>query len=192
MNPIRLTGQLIRTVAGPDKRSKCDRGETLASVGGCHGGAIMEHAGLRPKGEALKPLTFRERKFVDAYFRTTPIFNGAAAARAIGSSETSCRVQAVRLLIKDNIRAEIQARTGEYQQETQMTRTEWLRKVRRLYDAEVRKLWEIASCDFVSRGDKALHPVVEPVDRQLLLYADLCCNLANHLSGPEDSIHVLC
>ncbi len=102
----------------------------------------MEHAGLAPKGEVLKPLTFRERKFVDAYFRTTPIFNGAEAARAIGCSEKSCRVQAVRLLTKDNVMAEIQARQVEYQQETQITRAEWLRKVRRLYDADVRKLFD--------------------------------------------------
>ena len=47
----------------------------------------------------LELLTLRERKFVDALFFTTPLFNGAESARVAGFSKASCQVQAVELLI---------------------------------------------------------------------------------------------
>jgi phage terminase small subunit len=86
----------------------------------------------------LKPLTLREEKFVDALFMNN--FNGADAARIAGFSKTGAKVQAVRLLTKANLRAEIEARKLQLREATGITCDEWMKKVRRLFDADVRKL----------------------------------------------------
>ncbi|MBK5283031.1 MAG: terminase small subunit [Nitrospiraceae bacterium] len=90
----------------------------------------------------LKSLTYRERQFVDALFLTTPVMNGAEAARAVGFSVASCRVQAVRLLTKDNVQAAIEQRKQEIEKKAEITRDEWLKKGRRFYHGDVRKLFD--------------------------------------------------
>lgn len=102
----------------------------------------MKNAAPSSNGQALKSLTLRERKFLDALFLTTPIFNEAEAARAAGFSKASCRVQAVKILTKYNVKMAIEARQLEHQNATGITRAEWLRKVRCLFDADVRKLFD--------------------------------------------------
>ena len=89
---------------------------------------------------AETPLTFREKRFVDALFMTTPPFNGSEAARAVGFSETSCRVQAVRLLTKDNVQAAIKSRQADMDKQSAVTREQWLKKAERFYYADVRKM----------------------------------------------------
>lgn len=100
----------------------------------------MKKAVLAPKGEGLKPLTFREWKFVDKYFETN--FNGAEAARLAGYSKKAAKVQAARLLTRANLLFAIGARKKEHQQKISISREEWMRKVRCLHDADVRKLFD--------------------------------------------------
>ena len=90
----------------------------------------------------LKPLTYRERKFVDALFLTTPIMNGAEAARAVGFSKASAPVLACRLLRKVNVKAAIAARKVEIEQRNEITKEQWEHKVRRLFHGDVRKLFD--------------------------------------------------
>lgn len=61
----------------------------------------MQKAVPAQNGKGLKPLTFREGKFVDKYFETH--FNGAEAARLAGYSKKAAKVQAARLLTKANL-----------------------------------------------------------------------------------------
>ena len=100
----------------------------------------MKTAVLAPKGEGLKLLTFRERKFVDKYFETN--FNGAEAARLAGYSKKAAKVQAARLLTKANLLLALEVRKKEHQEKITITREEWMRKVRCLFDADVRKLFD--------------------------------------------------
>lgn len=74
---------------------------------------------MKPK---LKPLTYRERKFVDALFLTTPVMNGAEAACAVGFSPASAPVLACRLLMKVNVKAAIEARRAEIEQRNEITK----------------------------------------------------------------------
>ena len=90
----------------------------------------------------LKPLTIRERRFVEALFHTTPPLNGSEAARAVGVSVKSCRVQAVKWLTKSNIQAAVDKRKQEIEQQDKVTRDEWLKKGRRFYRGDVRKLFD--------------------------------------------------
>lgn len=94
---------------------------------------------MKPK---LKPLTYRERKFVDALFLTTPVMNGAEAARAVGFSKASAPVLACRLLMKANVKTAIEARKVEIEQRNEITKAQWEHKVRRLFHGDVRKLFD--------------------------------------------------
>ena len=100
----------------------------------------MKNAVPVPKGEGLKPLTFREQQFVEKYFETN--FNGAEAARLAGYSTKAAKVQAARLLTRANLLLAIDARKKEHQQKISISREEWMRKVRCLHDADVRKLFD--------------------------------------------------
>lgn len=89
-----------------------------------------------------KRLTPRELKFIDALFMTTPIFNGSEAARAVGVSTASCRVQAVRWLTKANVKAAIEQRKRELEEASKITREAWLKKAERFYHGDVRKIFD--------------------------------------------------
>ena len=89
-----------------------------------------------------KRLTAREQRFVDAFFLTTPIFNGSEAARAVGISTASCRVQAVRWLTKTNVKAAIDQRKRELEEASKITREDWLKKAERFYHGDVRKIFD--------------------------------------------------
>lgn len=90
----------------------------------------------------LKPLTYRERQFVDALFHITPVFNGAEAARAVGFSKASAPVLACRLLMKVNVKAAIAARKAEIEKQNEVSKEQWEHKVRRLFHGDVRKLFD--------------------------------------------------
>lgn len=90
----------------------------------------------------LKRLTYRERQFVDALFLTTPVMNGAEAARAVGFSKASAPVLACRLLMKVNVQAAIEARKAEIEKRNEITKEQWEHKVRRLFHGDVRKLFD--------------------------------------------------
>ena len=90
----------------------------------------------------LKPLTYRERKFVNALFHTTPVMNGAEAARAVGFSKASAPVLACRLLMKVNVKAAIAARKVEVEKQNDVSKEQWEHKVRRLFHGDVRKLFD--------------------------------------------------
>ena len=94
----------------------------------------------KPEVTAETPLTFREKRFIDAFFMSEPPFNGAAAARKAGFSEKSCAVQAYNLLIKYNVKAEIEKRQAEIERLSQVTREQWLKKGARFYHADMRKI----------------------------------------------------
>lgn len=94
----------------------------------------------KPAVTAETPLTFREKRFIDALFMTEPPFNGAAAARKAGFSKKSCRVQAFNLLTKCNVKAEIEKRQVEIEKQSEVTRDQWLKKGARFYHADVRKI----------------------------------------------------
>lgn len=89
-----------------------------------------------------RPLKLRERQFVDALFRTTPPMNGAEAARMVGVSVASCRVQASKWLTKSNIRAEIEKRRQELEKQSLVTREQWLKKMEHFFRADVRKMFD--------------------------------------------------
>ncbi len=108
-----------------------------AAHGESEGGGVKTKALAKPKR-----LTSREKRFVDAFFVTTPIFNGSEAARAVGFSEKSCRVAAVRLLTKDNIKAAIEQRKLEIEEASKITREAWLKKAERFYHGDVRKMFD--------------------------------------------------
>jgi phage terminase small subunit len=90
----------------------------------------------------LKPLTYRERKFVDALFLTKPPMNGTEAARVAGFSKVGASVQAVRMLRKVNIQAAIEKRKQAAETVAGVTKTQWENKVKRLFHGDVRKLFD--------------------------------------------------
>lgn len=90
----------------------------------------------------LKPLTYRERKFVDALFLTKPPMNGTEAARIAGFSKVGASVQAVRMLRKANIQAAITKRKEAAETVADVTKTQWENKVKRLCHGDVRKLFD--------------------------------------------------
>ena len=69
--------------------------------------------------------------------------------RAVGE------VQTTRLLTKANLLLAIETRKKEHQEKLTITREEWMRKVPRLFDADVRKLYDMHNnpIDIPLRGD---------------------------------------
>jgi phage terminase small subunit len=83
---------------------------------------------MRPK---LKPLTYRERKFVDTLPLTTPPFNGTQAAIQAGYGKAGAAVEAVRLLRKPNVSAEIEAMKTATSKRHEITKDRLIREVAR-------------------------------------------------------------
>jgi phage terminase small subunit len=79
----------------------------------------------------LKPLTYRERKFVDALPLTTPPFNGTQAAIQAGYGKAGAGVEAVRLLRKPNVSAEIEAMKTATSKRHEITKDRLIREVAR-------------------------------------------------------------
>jgi phage terminase small subunit len=79
----------------------------------------------------LKPLTYRERKFVDALPLTTPPFNGTQAAIQAGYGKAGAAVEAVRLLRKPNVSAEIEAIKTATSKRHEITKDRLIREVAR-------------------------------------------------------------
>ena len=98
----------------------------------------------KPPVTAETPLTFREKKFVDAWFRSEPPFNGAEAARVVGYGVKCAKFQAVRMLTRVNLQAEIERRHRAIEKENEVTLEKWKKKGRRYYDFDVRKLVDSA------------------------------------------------
>ena len=80
----------------------------------------------------LKPLTYRERKFVDALPLTTPPFNGTQAAIQAGYGKPGAAVEAVRLLRKPNVAAEIESMKSATSKRHEITKDRLIREVARL------------------------------------------------------------
>lgn len=78
-----------------------------------------------------KPLTYRERKFVDALPLTTPPFNGTQAAIQAGYGKSGAAVEAVRLLRKPNVSAEIEAMKTATSKRHEITKDRLIREVAR-------------------------------------------------------------
>lgn len=99
-------------------------------------------AQLSQEEAAQVPLTFRERKFVDAMFKTEPPFNGAEAARVAGYSKAGAAVQAVRMLIKANVEAEIKKRRAAIEAQFDITRDRWVRRGLQFFHGNVKKMFD--------------------------------------------------
>lgn len=79
----------------------------------------------------LKPLTYRERQFVDALPLTTPPFNGTQAAIQAGYGKAGAAVEAVRLLRKPNVSAEVEAMKTATSKRHEITKDRLIREVAR-------------------------------------------------------------
>lgn len=90
----------------------------------------------------MKPLTLQQRRFVDALFKTTPPMNGSEAARAVGVSMNSCRVTASKWLTKPNVILEVEKRRREIEKKAEITREDWLKKMRAFYHSDIRKMFD--------------------------------------------------
>lgn len=90
----------------------------------------------------MKPLTFRERRFVDELLLTTPPFNGTQAAIQAGYGKAGAAVEASRLLRKPKIQAAIAARKAQIEQQNDVSKDQFDQKVRRLFHGDVRKLFD--------------------------------------------------
>ena len=94
----------------------------------------------------MKPLTIQQRKFVDALFTTTPPMNGSEAARAVGVSVKSCRVQAAKWLAKSNILAAVEERRAEIEKalekKADITKESWVKKMQSFYYSDIRKMFD--------------------------------------------------
>lgn len=89
----------------------------------------------------MKPLKLRERQFVDALFKTTPPMNGSEAARMVGVSMKSCRVTASKWLTNPNIQDAIEKRRQEIEKKAEITKEQWIAKMRGFFHADVRKMF---------------------------------------------------
>src|SRR5262245_32705718 len=79
----------------------------------------------------LQPLTYRQRKFVDALPLTSPQFNRTQEAIQAGYGRAGAAVEAVRLLRKRNVAAEIEAMKTATSRRHQITKDRLIREVAR-------------------------------------------------------------
>lgn len=104
----------------------------------------MKKGERKPPVTAETPLAPREIQFLDAWFMTQPPFNGAEAARVVGYSVNCAKIQAVRMLTKVNLRAEIKRRHLAISKAAELTREQWLKKgVDEFYHGNIKKMFDV-------------------------------------------------
>mgnify|MGYP001573286471 CR=1 FL=1 len=97
----------------------------------------------KPPVTAETPLTPREIQFLDAFFMSEPPFNGAEAARVVGYSSKCAKFQAVRMLTKVNLKAEIERRHLAIAAAAELTMEQWLKKgVDEFYHGSIKKMFD--------------------------------------------------